>query len=145
MATYQESVKQSKVVLYDRQGDSNNQISISEAEQREFDNVGQAKTISHIEWDSKGEKIVIVCKHSSTLSIWDINSGEVSNIDIGVKHSASVVSWHISQPILAVGTDKGTLVMYNDDIKKRDVLVGYHSKAITCSAWSKRVHPVLRI
>ena len=127
---------QSKVVLYDRQGEQTNQVSISDSEQREFDNSGQAKTISHIEWDSRGEKIAIKCKNSSTISIWNTSTNEVYAVDIGVKHNASFITWHLEKPILAIGTDKGSLVLYNDDRKQKVVLVGYHSKALTCSAWN---------
>ena len=136
VATFQASASQSKVVLYDRYGEQTNQVSISDSEQREFDNLGQARTISHIEWDSLGEKIAIKCKNSSNITIWDVSTGEVHKVDIGVKHNVTFITWHLSKPILAIGTDKGTLVLYNDDRKQRVVLVGYHSKALTCSAWS---------
>ncbi len=54
-----------------------------------------------------------------------------------MNHSISFMTWHLKEPILAIGTEKGTLVIYNDDRKQRQVLVGYHSKAITCSAWNE--------
>ena len=98
-------------MLYDRQGEQTNQVSISDSEQREFDNAGQAKTISHIEWDSRGEKIAIKCKNSSNISIWDTTTGEMNTVDIGVKHNASFITWHLKKPILAIGTDKGSLVL----------------------------------
>jgi WD repeat-containing protein 19 len=46
------------------------------------------------------------------------------------------MAWSRVGPQLAVGTQKGNLLLYNNDSKKSQLLAGKHSKKITCGQWN---------
>lgn len=46
------------------------------------------------------------------------------------------LKWSKIGPQLAVGTAKGNLLIYRKDSRKNIPVMGKHSKAITCGAWS---------
>jgi len=49
-----------------------------------------------------------------------------------------VLVWSKSIPILAIGSYRGNLLIYNHKISKRVATVmGKHNKSITCGAWSE--------
>lgn len=44
--------------------------------------------------------------------------------------------WAKSSPILAIGSYRGNLMIYNHKTSRRVPIIGKHTKAITCGAWS---------
>ena len=45
--------------------------------------------------------------------------------------------WAKTSPILAIGSYRGNLMIYNHKTSKRVPIIGKHTKAITCGAWSE--------
>ena len=44
--------------------------------------------------------------------------------------------WGKATPILAIGSYRGNLMVYNHKTSRRVSIIGKHSKSITCGAWS---------
>lgn len=49
---------------------------------------------------------------------------------------ACVIVWAAKQQILAVGTSKGNLVLYNLARYQKVPIMGKHTRAVLCAAWS---------
>ena len=49
---------------------------------------------------------------------------------------ACTIAWASNQQILAVGTSKGNLVLYNLVRYQKVPFMGKHTRAVTCAAWS---------
>jgi WD repeat-containing protein 19 len=47
-----------------------------------------------------------------------------------------VLIWGKASAVLAVGSMRGNLMIYNHRTSRRIPIIGKHSKAITCGAWS---------
>ena len=45
--------------------------------------------------------------------------------------------WGKTSPILAIGSYRGNLMIYNHKTARRVPIIGKHTKAITCGAWSE--------
>ena len=135
---------QSNIVLYDRQGEVYKQISVYALLSSAKDHEGAAVVsqlddrveVTHLEWDAAGERLAIFCAASPVVILWPVSGVEASTVHIGMKHDISYAAWHPRKPILAVGTSKGALVLYDDDKKKRTPIVGKHSRGIACGCWS---------
>lgn len=130
------SCAQKKIVLYDRQGAHQSQINVSVNSGANVSENREGDRITHLEWDSRGERLAVICSNSASVLIWVVNSGETFRVDAGLKHDILLVSWHLHQSILAIGTSRGALVLYDDEKKKRIPIVGKHSKGIICGCWS---------
>ncbi|KAK5643690.1 hypothetical protein RI129_007535 [Pyrocoelia pectoralis] len=86
-------------------------------------------------WDSEGDLLAIISQPSQLL-LWDANTTKKSTIDIGLKDGLTVVLWAKSSPLLAVGTVKGNVSIYNHATSKRTPIIGKHSKKISCGCWN---------
>ncbi|KAI8831390.1 hypothetical protein BC829DRAFT_409646 [Chytridium lagenaria] len=49
----------------------------------------------------------------------------------------NVLCWSLNSDVLAVGSQKGNLLLYNRRTSKKIPVMGKHSKAIVCAAWNK--------
>ncbi|MCJ1241738.1 WD repeat-containing protein 19, partial [Varicellaria rhodocarpa] len=49
---------------------------------------------------------------------------------------ACVIAWAAQQQILAIGTSKGNLVLYNVGRYQKVPFMGKHTRAVLCAAWS---------
>ena len=54
-----------------------------------------------------------------------------------VKAKATFAKWSKTHPVLAVGTDKGSLIFYNKKNTKRIPTMGKHAKKIISGDWNK--------
>ncbi|XP_066257249.1 WD repeat-containing protein 19 isoform X1 [Euwallacea similis] len=86
-------------------------------------------------WDSDGDLLGIVSQ--SQLIIWDANASKKTVIDVGLKDYMSCLTWAKTSPLVAVGTTKGNVSIYNHNTSKRIPVIGKHTKKITCGAWNK--------
>lgn len=50
--------------------------------------------------------------------------------------SLTCLAWSQTEQTLAAGTEKGSLILFNVGRRKREVVQGKHSRAVTCMAWS---------
>ncbi len=57
-----------------------------------------------------------------------------SNLDI--RDPLNVLVWAKTGPVLAIGSYRGNLMIYNHKTSRRVPIIGKHTKAITCGAWS---------
>ncbi len=54
-----------------------------------------------------------------------------------IRDPLNVLVWAKTSPILAIGSYRGNLMIYNHKTSRRVPIIGKHNKAITCGAWSK--------
>ncbi|XP_076676074.1 intraflagellar transport protein Oseg6 isoform X2 [Andrena cerasifolii] len=113
----------SSVAIFDRQGDLQERINI-------------AGLCTGFGWDSDGDLLAVISQNSSAITLWDATTGKKSQIDAGVRDGLSCVMWAKRSCLLAVGTQKGNLVLYDHINAKRIPVLGKHKKRITCGAWS---------
>ncbi|XP_073812289.1 intraflagellar transport protein Oseg6 [Musca autumnalis] len=87
-------------------------------------------------WDNDGEVLGIITATSPTITLWNANTMQKTSIESGLRDPLSCVVWSKQDQILAVGTARGNLAIYNHKTGKRIPVLGKHSKRITCGAWS---------
>ncbi|XP_053681434.1 WD repeat-containing protein 19 [Anopheles nili] len=87
-------------------------------------------------WDRDGDILAMITANSHQLIIWDSNSQKKHTVDIGLRDLPSCIIWSKKVAVLAVGTSRGNLSIYNHISTKRIPILGKHTKRITCGAWS---------
>ncbi|XP_072391731.1 WD repeat-containing protein 19 isoform X3 [Diabrotica undecimpunctata] len=107
-----------------------------------FDRYGQIQErikltglCSGFSWDSDGDLLAAISQ-SSQLVLWDTNTTKKDIIDVGLKDAMTCLIWAKKNPILAVGTVKGNVSIYNHNTSKKTPIIGKHTKKITCGAWN---------
>lgn len=90
----------STVAIFDRQGDIQERISIP-------------GLCTGFGWDSDGDLLAIIAQNSSCIILWDATTGKRSQIDAGVRDGLSCMTWAKKSCLLAIGTQKGNLVLYD--------------------------------
>lgn len=86
-------------------------------------------------WDSDGDVLGIISQ-SAQVILWDANTGKKHIVDVGLRDNMTCLLWAKTDPILAVGTSKGNVSIYNHGTSKRTPIIGKHSKRIICGAWN---------
>ncbi|XP_030765268.1 WD repeat-containing protein 19 [Sitophilus oryzae] len=99
-----------------------------------FERIRLPNLCTSFSWDSDGDLLGIVSQ--SQLIVWDANSSKKLFIDVGLKDYMSCLTWAKKGPILAVGTTKGNVSIYNHTTSKRVPIIGKHTKRITCGTWN---------
>jgi WD repeat-containing protein 19 len=87
-------------------------------------------------WDADGDLLAIIASNSPHVILWDANTGKKSQVDTGLRDSMSCVRWSKRGSLLAVGTARGNLTIYNHSTAKRVPVLGKHTRRINCGAWS---------
>lgn len=64
-------------------------------------------------WDSDGDILAVVSSGSSVIMLWDATTGKRSQVDAGVRDALTCMMWAKKSCLLAVGTQKGNLVIYD--------------------------------
>jgi WD repeat-containing protein 19 len=95
-----------------------------------------------LDWDKDGDCLAVMQAGSSFVSIFEVHSKAVHEIDTGLKET-SCISWSSTTPHLAIGTVKGHLMIYNKLDKSKVPVQGRHSKRIACAAWNSNGHLAL--
>ncbi|XP_016930699.3 WD repeat-containing protein 19 isoform X1 [Drosophila suzukii] len=112
------------VALYNRQGQLVQRIILS-------------GLCSGFAWDQEGDLLGIITSGSPNITLWDYNSQEKICVETGLRDPLTCILWSKQQQLLAVGTGRGNLAIYNHRSGKRPTpVLGKHSKRITCGAWS---------
>ncbi|XP_071452490.1 WD repeat-containing protein 19 [Hetaerina americana] len=88
-------------------------------------------------WDSEGDILSVMVDKSPQLILWDANVERVNHLDSGLRDPLSFITWAKTGPMLAIGTTKGNLIIYNHRTTKRLSVLGKHSRKISCGAWSR--------
>jgi WD repeat-containing protein 19 len=80
----------------------------------------------------------IITDRSPSIILWDANTHRVQQVDTGVRDILTLILWaKSSYPVLAVGTSKGNLLIYNHRTARKIPILGKHTKKIIGGAWSE--------
>ncbi|KAK2918993.1 WD repeat-containing protein 19 [Channa argus] len=91
-----------------------------------------------MDWDKDGDILVVIAAKSSSIYLWDASVNKTSQIDSGMRDQMSLILWSKTGPLLAVGTVKGNLLIYNQQTSRKIPVLGKHTKKITCGCWSSQ-------
>ncbi|XP_055768737.1 WD repeat-containing protein 19 [Salvelinus fontinalis] len=134
-------------LLYKWQKTLGNYIAVagSDSSVKIFDRHGQRKNELNLpgrcvgmDWDKDGDILAVISDKSSSVYLWDANVNKTSQIDSGMRDQMSFVLWSKTGPLLAVGTNKGNLLLYNQQTSRKIPVLGKHTKRITCGCWSSQ-------
>uniref|UniRef100_A0A3B5B1S0 WD repeat-containing protein 19 n=1 Tax=Stegastes partitus TaxID=144197 RepID=A0A3B5B1S0_9TELE len=89
-----------------------------------------------MDWDKDGDILAVIAAKSSSIYLWDASVNKTSQIDSGMRDQMSFLLWSKTGPLLAVGTAKGNLLIYNQQTSRKIPVLGKHTKKITCGCWS---------
>uniref|UniRef100_A0A665WLD9 Uncharacterized protein n=1 Tax=Echeneis naucrates TaxID=173247 RepID=A0A665WLD9_ECHNA len=89
-----------------------------------------------MDWDKDGDILAVIAAKSSSIYLWDASVNKTSQIDSSMRDQMSFVLWSKTGPVLAVGTVKGNLLIYNQQTSRKIPVLGKHTKKITCGCWS---------
>ncbi|XP_034043414.1 WD repeat-containing protein 19 isoform X2 [Thalassophryne amazonica] len=89
-----------------------------------------------MDWDKNGDILAVIAAKSSFIYLWDASVNRASQIDSSMKEQMSCVTWSKTGALLAVGTVKGNLLIYNQQTSRKISILGKHSKRITCGCWN---------
>ncbi|XP_055683364.1 WD repeat-containing protein 19 isoform X1 [Lutzomyia longipalpis] len=88
-------------------------------------------------WDADGDILGAICLGTSQLLLWDANTQKKQLIDIGLRDTPTCIMWAKQGQVVAVGTTRGNLAIYNNQTTRRIPVLGKHAKRISCGVWSK--------
>ncbi|NWS47600.1 WDR19 protein, partial [Probosciger aterrimus] len=111
------------VKIFDRHGQKRNEISLP----------GNCVAM---DWDKDGDTLAIITDKSGFVFLWDANTNKTSQVDSGMRDVMSFLLWSRVGTLLAVGTSKGNLLIYNRQTSRKIPVLGKHTKRITCGCWS---------
>ncbi|KAL7856198.1 hypothetical protein AOLI_G00198020 [Acnodon oligacanthus] len=113
------------VKIFDRHGQKMNELSLP------------GRCVS-LDWDKDGDTLAVIAEKSSSIHLWDANVNRTSQLDSGMRDQLSFLLWSKTGPLLAVGTSKGNLLIYNQQTSRKIPVLGKHTKRITCGCWSSQ-------
>ncbi|CAH2300032.1 WD repeat-containing 19 isoform X1 [Pelobates cultripes] len=113
------------VKIYDRHGQRKDEIQLSGA-------------CYAMDWDKDGNALAIIADKSSSIYLWDPNTMKTSMLDSGMRDQMSFLLWSKAGALLAVGTSKGSLLVYNLQTSRKIPVLGKHTRRITCGCWSSQ-------
>eukprot|EP00592_Proboscia_alata_P010792 CAMPEP_0194365242 /NCGR_PEP_ID=MMETSP0174-20130528/13242_1 /TAXON_ID=216777 /ORGANISM="Proboscia alata, Strain PI-D3" /LENGTH=1418 /DNA_ID=CAMNT_0039139787 /DNA_START=461 /DNA_END=4717 /DNA_ORIENTATION=+ len=88
-----------------------------------------------ISWDSCGANLAVLQESNSFVSFWNESSQEVTLFDTNLR-DPSFMKWSKFESILAIGTLKGNLLLYNHVTKRRIPIMGKHPGKIVSGVWN---------
>uniref|UniRef100_A0A3P9KAP6 WD repeat-containing protein 19 n=1 Tax=Oryzias latipes TaxID=8090 RepID=A0A3P9KAP6_ORYLA len=92
-----------------------------------------------MDWDNDGDILAVIAAKSVSIYLWDASVNKTSQIDSGLnKDQMSFILWSKTGPLLAVGTAKGNLLIYNRQTSRKIPVLGKHTKRITCGCWNSQ-------
>lgn len=89
-----------------------------------------------LDWDKDGEILTITQDFNGILYMWNSNTNEVSKLDTGMKEGLSLSLWSKYSHLLAIGTMKGNVILYNHRNRRKVPIIGKHTKRIHSGIWS---------
>ncbi|XP_036373153.1 WD repeat-containing protein 19 [Megalops cyprinoides] len=114
-----------QVKIFDRHGQKKNELNLP------------GKCMS-MDWDMDGDTLAVIADKSSGIYLWDANVNKTSQLDSGMRDQMSFILWSKTGSLLAVGTSKGNLLIYNQQTSRKIPVLGKHTKKITCGCWSSQ-------
>ncbi|KAI3383973.1 hypothetical protein SNEBB_006880, partial [Seison nebaliae] len=107
---------------------------------RQGENIAQYKLSSHataIEWSRNGDYVAVTLAKKSHVIILNVNNMFFQEVESGFRDQLSSISWSLVSNVLAIGTSKGNLMLYDPDSDQKTPLLGKLSKKITSIIWSR--------
>lgn len=86
-------------------------------------------------WDAHGEELAAIQADTTDVTLFDFSAKTSKTLETSLK-TPTFVQWAKQGPYLAIGDSKGNVLLYDKQSKKKVPIVGKHTKAITCGAWS---------
>ncbi|CAG0921516.1 unnamed protein product [Notodromas monacha] len=111
--------------LYSRQGEAKDRLTLQ-------------GLCSGFGWDKDGDFLAVINDKTPLLLLWDSRTFKSTTIDTGLQDQHTFLIWSKSAPLLAIGTAKGNVVIYNSKTSRKIPVIGKHAKRIMCGAWSKQ-------
>ncbi|NXU72617.1 WDR19 protein, partial [Oreotrochilus melanogaster] len=111
------------VKIFDRHGQKVNEINLP------------GKCVG-MDWNKDGDILAIITDKSSAIFLWDANTNKTGQVDTSIRDAMSFLLWSRVGTLLAVGTTKGNLFIYNRQTSRKVSVLGKHTKRITCGCWS---------
>uniref|UniRef100_A0A8D2J6D3 WD repeat-containing protein 19 n=1 Tax=Varanus komodoensis TaxID=61221 RepID=A0A8D2J6D3_VARKO len=111
------------VKIFDRHGQKKNEINLT------------GNCIA-MDWDQDGDTLAIIAEKSSSIYLWDANTNKSTVMDTSMREPMSFLRWSKSEALLAAGTAKGNVLIYNRQTSRKIPILGKHTKRITCGCWS---------
>ncbi|XP_015782176.1 WD repeat-containing protein 19-like [Tetranychus urticae] len=111
------------VIIHDRHGDKVDTINLP----------GQCTGLS---WDVEGNILGAISDKSPLIFLWDSSLHKMSRVDTGVRDVLTMLVWSKKDHLLAVGTSKGNVLIYNHSSSRKVPVLGKHAKRITTGDWS---------
>uniref|UniRef100_A0A0K0G027 WD repeat domain 19 (inferred by orthology to a human protein) n=1 Tax=Strongyloides venezuelensis TaxID=75913 RepID=A0A0K0G027_STRVS len=95
----------------------------------EFDLDGPTQ---NMEWDRFGNILAITTVDSPFLTLWELSSKKIDRLDcsVGSKEYPTFLCWSQDQSLLALGNNRGNLILYDHQTSKKSPIVGKHQRAI---------------
>jgi WD40 repeat protein len=116
--------KNGLVHIFDRQGEQHDEIGLD-----------LTAPVIALEWDTEGSTLAILQQGSSVVPLWDNGTRSTLSLDTNLK-DPTFARWSKEGSLLAVGTQKGNLVLYSKVTRKLVPIVGKHSRRILCGSWN---------
>ncbi|GCB62944.1 hypothetical protein scyTo_0007313 [Scyliorhinus torazame] len=113
------------VKIFDRHGHKRNEINLP-------------GVCVSMDWDKDGDALAVIADKSNTIYLWDANTLKTTQLDSGMRDQMSFLMWSKAGSLLAVGTTKGNLLIYNLQTSRKVPVLGKHTKRITCGCWSSQ-------
>ncbi|XP_019617748.1 PREDICTED: WD repeat-containing protein 19-like [Branchiostoma belcheri] len=113
------------VRLYDRHGELRDEVSLP-------------GLCGGMDWDKDGDTLAIINDKTGVVFLWDANTNRTTQLDSGLRDQLTFVSWSKVSPLLAIGTAKGNLLLYNHQTSRKVPILGKHTKKISCGCWSQQ-------
>uniref|UniRef100_A0A0N5AR89 WD repeat-containing protein 19 n=1 Tax=Syphacia muris TaxID=451379 RepID=A0A0N5AR89_9BILA len=116
----------SKTTIYDRYGHI-------------IDEIPQQDTVLLMSWHHSGDVLATSTSINTTVIFWEVGSRRTETIDMnpGTKDAVTFMQWSPVDKVLAAGTGKGCLILYNRQSAKRTVFPRKHQHPINCGAFSQ--------
>ncbi|CAD5215524.1 unnamed protein product [Bursaphelenchus okinawaensis] len=107
------------ICLYDRYGERTEEVR-------------GGNKIDLLRWDDNGELLAIGSGQSSAVQLYELNTRQIITLDIsmGTKSLPTFMQWSKKSQILVVGTNQGSILIYNHYSSKKLPLMGKHQRAI---------------
>lgn len=97
-----------------------------------------------LSWDRSGETLAVICEGSTLLVLWDAALEKTQRVEIGFRDEPCLVVWALTDPLLAVGTVKGNVLLFDQRTASKTPIFGKHTRRINAGAWA-RTAPLLAL
>uniref|UniRef100_A0A0N4ZH00 ANAPC4_WD40 domain-containing protein n=1 Tax=Parastrongyloides trichosuri TaxID=131310 RepID=A0A0N4ZH00_PARTI len=118
---------------------SNSSIRIYDKSGKIIDEFSLEGGTNNLEWDKSGNILALTTINSPFITLWDLSSRKVDRLDcsIGSKENPSFICWSDEHPLLAIGNNRGNLLLYDHQTSKKISIFGKHQRAIISGCFTE--------